>query len=60
MRKPEKLGAYYFGCLLICECEECREKIYIFGSGLRFVDFRMEIIPDKDQLYYVLTTDTIK
>ena len=36
-----------------------KKNIYLV-LDLVLLIFRMEIIPDKDQLYYVLTTDTIK
>ena len=46
-RKPEKLGAYYFGCLLVYVWEEFMRKILlVFGT---------EIECDKDQLNCILT-----
>ena len=42
MRKPEKLGVYYFGCLLVYVWEEFmqrrKEKMYILDSGFSFVN----------------------
>ena len=59
--KPEKLRAYYFGCLLVYVREEFMRKrkkniyIYIYSIlDLVLLVFGTEIISDKDQLNCVL------